>query len=145
LNKELFIHSSVFNKIEIEEIKIMTSVVRYVTHTMDGDDNTPAVDSTGSDYQLVAFDITTTEGIAADADADVLEWEGSGTIKSILAISAKVIATGEMIPMGVVATNTHTLVTIDPAGKIINVAVLAGGVAIPANTTICLLLVIGNY
>ena len=123
----------------------MTAVIRYVTHTMDGGTNTPAVDSTGSDYQLVAFDITTTVGIAAGADADVLVWEGSGTIKSILAISACVIATGEMIPMGVVEQNSHTLVKIDPTSKIINVSIPAGGAAILANSLISLILVIGNY
>ena len=46
----------------------MTAVIRYVTNTMDGGTNTPAVDSTGSDYQLVAFDITTTVGVAQGAD-----------------------------------------------------------------------------
>ena len=123
----------------------MTAVIRYVTHTMDGGDNTPAVDSTGSDYQLVAFDITTTVGIAAGADDDVLQWQGAGTIKSILAISASVIATGEMIPMGAVEQDTHTLVTIDPTGKIVNVSIPAGGAAILANSLISLTLVIGNY
>ena len=123
----------------------MTAVIRYVTNTMDGGDNTPAVDSTGFDYQLVAFNITTTVGIAAGADADVLVWEGSGTIKSILAISACVIATGEMIPMGAVEQDSHTLVTIDPTGKIINVSIPEGGAAILANSLISLILVIGNY
>ena len=122
----------------------MTAVIRYVTHTMDGESNTPAVDSTGFDYQLVAFNITTTVGIAAGADADVLVWEGSGTIKSILAISACVIATGEMIPMGVVEQDSHTLVKIDPTGKIINVSIPEGGAAILANSLISLILVIGN-
>ena len=117
----------------------MTSVVRYVTA------NTPAVDSTGSDHQLVAFDITTTGGIEHGASDDVLQWQGSGTIKSILTISAKVIETGEMIPMGAVATNTHTQVTIDPKGKVVQVTIPQAGVTIPANSLISLILVIGNY
>ena len=122
----------------------MTAVIRYVTHTMDGGDNTPDVDSTGSDSQLLAFDITTTEGIAAEDNADVLVWKGSGKIKSIASILIKAQGTQGIVGVGI--TNlTATNFTIDATGKIINVAVLAEGVAIPANATICLVLVIGNY
>ena len=55
------------------------------------------------------------------------------------------IATGEMIPMGAVEQDTHTLVTIDPTGKIVKVSIPAGGAAILANSLISLTLVIGNY
>jgi hypothetical protein len=123
----------------------MSSVIRYVTNTMDGGANTPNINSTGKDYQLVAFDITTTVGIAAGANANVLIWTGSGKIKSIVQVRAKVIATGELIPMGIVAQNTHTLVTLDVTGKIINVSVPGVGATIPANSVISLLLIMGNY
>jgi hypothetical protein len=53
--------------------------------------------------------------------------------------------TGEVIPMGAVAQNTHTTITLDATGKIINIALLAGATPIPTNTVISLLLVIGNY
>ena len=59
----------------------MTVAIRYVQNTMDGGDNTPSVGSTGTDSQLVAIDVTTTAGIAATANADVLKWTGSGKIK----------------------------------------------------------------
>ena len=115
----------------------MTAVIRYVTHTMDGGDNTPAVDSTGSDYQLVAFDITTTVGVAQGADLQVLVWEGAGTIKSILSVKILNIATGDIIPTGAAF--------VDPTGKFIEIAVQEEGTAIPANSLISLTLVIGNY
>lgn len=124
----------------------MTSVVRYVRNTMDGGaPASPAIDSVGSDYELVAFDITTTAGIAQGANLNVFQWTGSGKIKSIISVRAKVIATGEMIPMGAVAQNTHTLITLDATSKIINISVPAAGAAIPAASVISLLLVIGNY
>ena len=123
----------------------MTAVIRYITNTMDGGNNTPSVNSGGVDSQLLAFDIITTAGIAANANANVLTWAGSGKIKSILSMRAKVIATGATIPMGVVAQNTHTLVTLDATAKIINVSVPAAGVAIPASSIISFILVIGNY
>lgn len=123
----------------------MTSVVRYVQHTMDGGVNTPATNSTGSDYQLIHFDVTTTVGIDAGANRNVLQWTGSGKIKSIIDVRAKVIVTGEMIPMGAVAQNTHALITLDATNTIINISILDGGAAIPAASVISLLLVIGNY
>ena len=122
----------------------MTAVIRYVTHTMDGGDNTPAVESTGSDYQLITIDVMSVAGIAAGANANIVTWAGSGKIKSIASILMKAQATQGIVGVGV-TNGTATNFTIDATGKIINVAVLAGGVAIPANTTICLLLVIGNY
>lgn len=123
----------------------MTSVVRYVQHTMDGGTNTPSVSSTGFDHQHVKFDITTTVGIAAGDNADILVWTGAGKIKSCDLLGAKIIATGELLPVGAVAQNTHSLLTVDAAGKTINLSVPAAGVAIPANSLISLLLVIGNY
>lgn len=126
----------------------MTSVVRYIQNTSTGANVNTAVGSTGGDYQLVAFDITTAAGIAAGANANVLTWVGAGKIKSIISVFMRLAtagATGEVIPMGIVATNTHTLVTIDATGKIVNVSVPAAGVALPVNAVISLLLVIGNY
>jgi hypothetical protein len=127
----------------------MTAAIRYVQNTMDGGANTPAIGSTGTDSQLVAIDVTTTAGIAATANADVLKWTGSGKIKSIVSVfMRRNVApnnTGEVIPMGAVAQNTHTTITLDDTGKIINIALLGTATPIPANTTISFLLVIGKY
>lgn len=123
----------------------MTTMVRYVQNTMDGGTNTPKVSSTGSDYQLMAFDIVTTAGIAAGANLNVLVWEGAGLIKSILAVRAVVAATGQFIPMGAVAANTHALITIDATQKIINISIPAAGAVVPINSRISLLLVVGSY
>ena len=130
----------------------MTSVIRYVKNTMDGG-GSPHVGSTGSDSQLIVIDVLTTAGIAANANADVLTWEGSGRIKSIVSIFMRrtgsgnigVTDTGEIIPMGAVAENTHSTFTIDATGKTINCSILANATPIPTFTTISFLLVIGNY
>jgi hypothetical protein len=123
----------------------MTTSIRYVQNTTPAANVNTSVASTGGDYQLVAFDITIGAGIAANANANILTWTGSGKIKSILAFTPRVAATGELLPLGIVAQNTHTLITIDASQKILNVIVPAAGVAIPVNTVISLLLVIGNY
>ena len=122
----------------------MTSVVRYVKNTSTAANVNTSVASTGGDYQLITIDVTTVAGIAAGANANIVTWAGSGKIKSIASILMKAQATQGIVGVGV-TNGTATNFTIDATGKIINVAVLAGGVAIPANTTICLLLVIGNY
>ena len=130
----------------------MTSVIRYVKNTMDGG-GSPSVGSTGTDSQLIVVDVFTEAGIAANANADVLTWEGSGRIKSIVSIFMRrtgsgnigVTDTGEIIPMGAVAENTHSTFTIDATGKTINCSILANATPIPTFTTISFLLVIGNY
>ena len=130
----------------------MTSVIRYVKNTMDGG-GSPHVGSTGSDSQLIVIDVLTEAGIAANANADVLTWEGSGRIKSIVSIFMRRTGsgdigdtdTGEIIPMGAVAENTHSIFTIDATGKTINCSILANATPIPTFTTISFLLVIGNY
>lgn len=122
----------------------MTSVVRYVQNTTTAANVNTNAGSTGTDYQLVVFDITTTAAIAAGANANILTWTGAGKIKSIASVLMKATTTQGVIGVGVTAL-TATNLTIDATGKIINLAVLAGGVAIPANATICLTLVIGNY
>ena len=82
----------------------MTSVVRYVKNTTTAANVNVAVASTGGDYQLVAFDITTAAGIAANANANILTWIGAGKIKSILSVFVRaagqgaVAQTGEVIP-----------------------------------------------
>ena len=53
--------------------------------------------------------------------------------------------TGEIIPLGAVAQNTHTLITLDAAAKTINISVPAGGSAMDAGCVVSLVLVIGNY
>ena len=123
----------------------MTSVIRYVKNTSTAANVNVAVASTGGDYQLVAFDIKTTAGIAAGANANILTWTGAGKIKSILSVFIRAPANGEVISMGAVAQNTHTLITLDAAAKTLNISIPAGGVAIEAEAVVSLLLVIGNY
>jgi len=112
----------------------------------------PSVGSTGSDYQLVAIDVLTTAGIAAGGNANVLTWTGTGKIKSIFSVFMRrtgsgvpATDTGEIIPMGAVAQNTHSTFTIDATGKTINCNILANATPLPTFTTISFLLVIGNY
>ena len=130
---------------------MMTSVVRYVKNTTTAANVNVAVASTGGDYQLIAFDITTAAGIAANANANILTWIGAGKIKSILSVFVRaagqgaVAQTGEVIPFGAVAQNTHSTITLDATGRTINIALLAGAPPINAGATISLLLVIGNY
>ena len=129
----------------------MTSVVRYVKNTTTAANVNVAVASTGGDYQLIAFDITTAAGIAANANANILTWIGAGKIKSILSVFVRaagqgaVAQTGEVIPFGAVAQNTHSTISLDATGRTINIALLAGAPPINAGATISLLLVIGNY
>ena len=123
----------------------MTSVIRYVKNTSTAANVNVNVASTGGDYQLVAFDIKTTDGIAAGANANILTWTGAGKIKSILSVFIRAPANGEVISMGAVAQNTHTLITLDAAAKTLNISIPAGGVAIEAEAVVSLLLVIGNY
>jgi len=118
----------------------MTTAFRYVQNTVAPNATTIPIGSTGKDSQLIAFDITCTGGITANANANILQWTGAGKIQSV--ISFQILAAGAInVP---VAAST-TSVTIDATGKIINVAVANGGTAIAANSVIKLLLVIGNY
>lgn len=119
----------------------MTVSVRYVQNTIAPDAATIPVGSTGKDSQLVAFDITCTNAIAANASANILQWTGAGKIQSI--ISFQVL--NEAGAINVPAAAATTSVTIDATGKIINVAVAQNGTAIAAKSIIKLLLVIGNY
>jgi len=123
----------------------MTLVTRYVQHTIDGAGGSPNVSSTGVDHQCIYYDLTTTTGIAAGADEDIFVWEGAGKIKSCNLIGVKVIATGEIIPFGVVATDTHSLLELSADGKTINLSVPAAGVAVPADSVLSLVVVIGAY
>lgn len=122
----------------------MTTTIRYVQNTSTAANVNVNVASTGEDYQLVAFDIITTAGIAAGANANILTWTGAGKIKSIQSVFIRE-DDGEIIPLGAVAQNTHTLITLDAAGKTINISVPAGGAALGAGALVSLLLVIGNY
>jgi hypothetical protein len=123
----------------------MTSVIRYVKNTSTAANVNVAVGSTGKDYQLVAFDITTTAAIAAGANANILTWTGAGKIKSIQSVFIRAADDGEVIPLGGVVQNTHALITLDATGKTINIEVPAAGAAIDAGSVVSLLLVIGNY
>ena len=123
----------------------MTTAIRYVQNTSTAANVNVAVASTGGDYQLVAFDIITAAGIAAGANANILTWTGAGKIKSIQSVLIRNPDTGEIIPLGAVAQNTHTLITLDAAAKTINISVPAGGSAMDAGCVVSLVLVIGNY
>lgn len=130
----------------------MATVIRYVKNTIDGGgEASPRVNSTGSDCQLIAIDALTREGIAAEANANILTWTGPGKIKSIVSLLMRRTGsgnnetdTGEIIPMGEVDQATHSRFTIDATGKTINCRLLAGATPIPTFTTISLLLVVGN-
>jgi hypothetical protein len=122
----------------------MTSVVRYVQNTTTAANVNTNAGSTGTDYQLVVFDITTTAGITANANANILTWTGAGKIKSIASVLIKATNTQGVVGVGITLV-TATNIIIDATGKVINLAVSNGGVGIPANATICLTLVIGNY
>lgn len=129
----------------------MVAVIRYVKNTMDGG-GSPCIGSTGSDCQLVAIDVFTRAGIAANTNANILTWTGPGKVKSIVSVFMRrtgsgtpATDTGEIIPMGAVDQATHSTFTVDATGKTINCRLLAGATPIPTFTTISLLLVIGNY
>lgn len=119
----------------------MTAAFRYVKNTVAPDAATIPIGSTGKDSQLIAFDITCTGGIAANANANILQWTGAGKIQSVISFQILAAAGGINVPVA----GATTSVTIDATGKIINVAVANGGTAIVANSVIKLLLVIGNY
>ena len=123
----------------------MTTVVRHVKNTSTAANVNVAVGSTGKDYQLVAFDIKTTDGIAAGDNANILTWTGAGKIKSIQNVFVRNPADGEIMPMGGVDQDTHTLITLNEDDQTINIDIPAGGVAIDADAVVSLLLVIGNY
>jgi hypothetical protein len=119
----------------------MTATIRYVQDS--GVDPVDGIKtgSTGKDSQLIAFDITAVGGIAANTNANILQWTGAGKIQSVISFYILTAAGGINVPV----TGATTSVTIDATGKIINVAVANGGTAIAANSVIKLLLVIGNY
>ena len=119
----------------------MTSVIRYVKNTTTAANVNTSVASTGGDYQQIAFDIITTAGIAANANANVLTWAGAGKIKTVLSFMVRTAAGAINVPVAAATTS----VTIDATGKILNVAVANGGTAITAGSIISMVLVIGNY
>ena len=119
----------------------MTTSFRYVKNTVLPNAAPIPIGSTGKDSQLIAFDITCTGGIAANANADILQWTGAGKIQSVISFQILAAAGGINVPDAAAITS----VTIDPTGKIINVAVANNGTAIAANSVIKLLLVVGNY
>ena len=118
----------------------MTSVVRYIPNQT-SNPNGNKVGSTGKDYQLIAYDITLGAEIAAKANADILQYTGSGQIKSLLSYQVKG-------PDGTIrspAPNLEDKVKITSSGTLINVAVADGGVPIAVNSVVSLLLVVGSY
>jgi hypothetical protein len=115
----------------------MTSVIRYVKNTTTAANVNTSVASTGGDYQLIAFDIITTAGIAANANANVLTWAGAGKIKTVLSFMVRTAAGAINVPVAAATTSA--------TGKILNVAVANGGTAITAGSIISMVLVIGNY
>lgn len=119
----------------------MTATIRYVQDSTADPVDSIKTGSTGKDSQLIAFDITAVGGIAANANANILQWTGAGKIQSVISFQVLSPAGAINVPVA----NATTSVTIDVTGKIINVAVANGGTAIAANSVIKLLLVIGNY
>jgi len=119
----------------------MTCAVRYVQNTTTAANVNTSVASTGGNYQLIAFDIITTAGIAANANATVLTWAGAGKIKTVLSFMVRNAAGAINVPVAAATTS----VTVDATGKILNVAVADNGTAIAAGSTISMALVIGNY
>lgn len=110
----------------------------------------PLTDSSdGTIFQTLFHRTTTTDAIAAGAGAPspVFSWGGSHDIIDSKIVSIQT-AAGEQIPVGIVATNTHT--TLDSTTKnslnktILRVQVPAAGVAIPAGSYIDLALTIGS-
>jgi hypothetical protein len=95
----------------------MPGVIRYVRNSSRVPNVDIDVSSTGWDYQLIAFDITLSAGIAAGAQAVILTLEGSGEIKSVQTVFIRNPQTGEVIPMGAVAQNTPTIRTTDASRK----------------------------
>lgn len=118
----------------------MTSVVRYITNKTTGA-NGIQVGSTGKDYQLIAYDLTLGAEIAAKANADILNYTGSGQIKTMISYQVKGADGSIRSP----APDLEDIVKITNSGTTINVAVADGGVPIAANSLISLLLVIGSY
>ena len=119
----------------------MTATIRYVQDSTADPVDSIKTGSTGKDSQLIAFDITAVGAIAANTNANILQWTGAGKIQSVISFYILTAAGGINVPV----VSATTSVTIDPTGKIINVAVASGGTAIAANSVIKLLLVIGNY
>ena len=120
----------------------MTTAFRYVQNTVAPNAATIPIGSTGKDSQLIAFDITCTNQIAAGGNADILQWTGAGKIQSI-------INTQIIFPNGTIHVagtgGAVTTVTLDPTRKIISIALSNGSAVVTANSVIKLLLVIGNY
>lgn len=119
----------------------MTSVIRHVKNTTTATNVNTEIASTGSDHQLIAFDITTAAAIAAGANADILTWTGAGKIMSIVSFFVR--SNAGVINAPIAANPTS--VVIDATGKKINIAIAANGTPVVANSTISMLLVIGNY
>ena len=122
----------------------MTASIRYVQNTIAPSAATIPVGSTGKDCQLLVFDIVCTGGIAANTNANILQWTGSGKIFSVmsfLVLDANATPGSIYVPVNADSTN----VTIDATGKIINVAIANNGTPITANSTIKMILVIGTY
>lgn len=84
------------------------------------------------EYQLVPFFCRIDGGIAAGSNLDVFTWT-EGELKSFHSFSVRVPSTGECIPMGLLAQNTHTLI-LNNNGTI-NVSIPAAGIAWPANVS----------
>ena len=121
----------------------MTAVIRYVTNTIQGGTTSSVesskVDSTGSDYQLVAFSIGLQNNITNNSDIDIvfplLTWTGAGTIKEVMNID---IDTTSMD----IYTETHLDIVIN--GNTIE-CVLPKEKSISSTASIRMLVVIGNY
>jgi hypothetical protein len=117
----------------------MTAVIRYVTNTINGEKASSEVNSTGSDYQLVAFSISLENDIPNDTEQvqsfPLLTWTGAGTIKQVMNVDIDAISLDTTTP-------THLDILID---KNVIFCFLKPEEEIKATATIRMLVLIGNY
>lgn len=111
----------------------MPIVGRYANFILPNNPTGPATTNTSPfEYQLWPFFCRVEGGIATGANQDVLEWT-EGTLLALHSYSIRDPQGGECIPIGVVAQNTHTLITNN--NGTINVSIPAAGIAWPAGTS----------
>ena len=121
----------------------MTTSVRYVQNTSTAVNTNITVNSTGLDAQLVAFDILLVAGVPQSTTANILQWTGAGNIKSIISALIRE-------PNGAIVTPptnlTRQRLFLDATQKSVSLQVPNDQTpVIPANSTVSLLLIIGNY
>lgn len=96
--------------------------------------------SYGTNVMSGHLTIPITASLARNTNATILVWNDSAPLKSIDPICIRVVATGEIIPLGAVDQNTHSLMTITTDSSNQQIVKLnipnATGIVIPANSEI---------